>query len=247
MPPFKIIVLDEADSLTSDAQSALRRTMEIYSKQTRFCLICNYVSRIIDPLASRCAKFRFKSLDTESMSGRLDTIARAEGVDLGGEATAALLRVSGGDLRKAITYMQSAAEFYDGAVTADAVTDIAGVMPDDVIEALWAAVRSGSFDAVAAEVERLVQDGYSVARLLERLLDDVVQAESAEAGVAAPADGPLALSDDAKARMVECLAEADKCLIDAADEHLQLLNVAATLQRVATHRLDAEIDKHPFS
>ncbi|PWN49479.1 P-loop containing nucleoside triphosphate hydrolase protein, partial [Violaceomyces palustris] len=80
-PPFKIIILDEADSMTQDAQSALRRIMEQYSKITRFCLVCNYVTRIIEPLASRCSKFRFRMLDTESTRKRLEMIAKAEEVE----------------------------------------------------------------------------------------------------------------------------------------------------------------------
>ena len=113
-PPYKIIILDEADSMTQDAQSALRRTMETYSKITRFCLICNYVTRIIDPLASRCSKFRFKSLDQGNAKKRLEEIATAEGVKLEPGAIEALIRCSEGDLRKAITFMQSASRLIGG-------------------------------------------------------------------------------------------------------------------------------------
>ncbi|GAB7363823.1 hypothetical protein MBLNU230_g4389t1 [Neophaeotheca triangularis] len=108
-PPYKIIVLDEADSMTQDAQSALRRTMETYSKITRFCLVCNYVTRIIDPLASRCSKFRFKSLDEGNAGRRLGDIAKLEGVGMEEGVIETLLRCSEGDLRKAITFLQSAA------------------------------------------------------------------------------------------------------------------------------------------
>ena len=116
-PPFKIIVLDEADSMTQDAQSALRRTMETYSRMTRFCLVCNYVTRIIDPLASRCSKFRFKSLDQGNAVKRVSDIAKLESVSLEDGVAEELVRVADGDLRKAITFLQSAARLV-GAVQA---------------------------------------------------------------------------------------------------------------------------------
>lgn len=80
-PPYKLIILDEADSMTQDAQSALRRIMETYSRITRFCLVCNYVTRIIEPLASRCSKFRFRPLAQDSSQARIQMIADAENVD----------------------------------------------------------------------------------------------------------------------------------------------------------------------
>ena len=108
-PPFKIIILDEADSLTQDAQSALRRTMEIYSKLTRFCLCCNYVSRIIDPVASRCSKFRFKALDGGHAKERIEDILKLENVTYDDGVVEKALVVSDGDLRRAINLLQSAA------------------------------------------------------------------------------------------------------------------------------------------
>lgn len=187
-PPFKIIILDEADSMTQDAQSALRRTMETYSKITRFCLICNYVTRIIDPLASRCSKFRFKSLDQVNAKNRLEEIASKEGVLLEEGAVDALIKCSEGDLRKAITFLQSAARLVganapekDGedeemvdadkvAVTVKIVEDIAGVIPertiDDLVQAIRPSKSGSSYKKVAQVVEDMVADGWSAGQVV---------------------------------------------------------------------------------
>jgi len=152
-PPFKIVILDEADSMTSAAQAALRRTMEKESKTTRFCLICNYVSRIIEPLTSRCSKFRFKPLSDKIQQQRLLDIADKEHVRISNEGIACLVKVSEGDLRKAITFLQSATRLTGGKITEKVITDIAGVIPAGTIDGIFAACQSGSFDKLEAVVK----------------------------------------------------------------------------------------------
>lgn len=193
-PPYKIIILDEADSMTQDAQSALRRTMETYSKITRFCLICNYVTRIIDPLASRCSKFRFKSLDQGNARARVEDIAKNEGVALEDGAADMLIKCSEGDLWKAITFLQSAARLVgavasnDGdededkmdiddssqkKVTIKSVEDIAGVIPDETIEGLVKAMQPKSraliYEAVSKQVTDMVADGWSATQVITQV------------------------------------------------------------------------------
>nr|CAD7428484.1 unnamed protein product [Timema monikensis] len=129
-PPFKIVILDEADSMTHAAQAALRRTMERECKSTRFCLICNYVSRIIQPLTSRCTKFRFKPLGNEKILEHLQLICAQEEVLCGQEVLRLLVDTSDGDMRRAITCLQSSAKLQDkGAlVTVEDVLEISGVI-----------------------------------------------------------------------------------------------------------------------
>ncbi len=107
--PFKLVFLDEADSLTSDAQSALRRTMELYVSATRFILGANYSSKIIAPIQSRCSVFRFRPLSEVEIEEMILRIAKEEGLKVDKEAMDALKYVSEGDMRRAINALQGAA------------------------------------------------------------------------------------------------------------------------------------------
>ncbi|KAK4775631.1 hypothetical protein SAY87_023592 [Trapa incisa] len=216
-PPYKIIVLDEADSMTEDAQNALRRTMETYSKITRFFFICNYISRIIEPLASRCAKFRFKPLPQEVMGSRISYICKEEGLNLDDEVLSTLSVISQGDLRRAITYLQGAARLYGSSISCKDLINVSGVIPPEASEALFFACKSGNFDLANKEVSNIIAEGYPVSQMLNQLLDMVVEADD--------------ISDEQKARICQKLAEADKCLIDGADEYLQLLDVTSNTMR----------------
>lgn len=220
-PPFKIIILDEADSMTDDAQNALRRTMETHSKVTRFFFICNYLSRIIEPLASRCAKFRFKPLPEEIMSSRILHICQEEGLTLNSEALSTLSSISQGDLRRAITYLQSAARLFGSSISSSDLISVSGVIPEEVVKTLFVACRSGNFDLVDKEVNNVIAEGYPVAQMLSQLFDLVAEADD--------------VSDEQKARICQKLAEADKCLVDGADEYLQLLDVSSNTMRALSN------------
>ncbi|KAK9216217.1 hypothetical protein WN944_008224 [Citrus x changshan-huyou] len=216
-PPYKIIILDEADSMTEDAQA---------------CLFQFYW--IIEPLASRCAKFRFKPLSEEVMSSRVLHICNEEGLNLDAEALSTLSSISQGDLRRAITYLQpmsndeayalsfgemlqGAARLFGSSITSKDLISVSGVIPPEVVEGLFAVCRSGDFDLANKEVNNIIAEGYPASLLLSQLFDVVVETED--------------ISDEQKARICKCLAEVDKCLVDGADEYLQLLDVASNVIR----------------
>jgi len=251
-PPFKIIILDEADSMTQDAQSALRRTMETYSKITRFCLICNYVTRIIDPLASRCSKFRFKSLDQGNAKKRIEEIAAKEGVALEEGVVEVLIKCAEGDLRKAITYLQSAARLVgaienddtggggggggekadkmdvdeDAAgsnkVTIKIIEDIAGVIPDATIEKLRGAMQPSSGGAAYAGVSKVV----------ENMVADGWSAGQVTTQLYHAVLQDETIPDAAKNKITLVFSEVDKRLVDGADEHLSILDLTLRISNI---------------
>lgn len=273
-PPFKIIILDEADSMTQDAQSALRRTMEQYSRITRFCLVCNYVTRIIEPLASRCSKFRFKALDNSAAGTRLGQIAQVEGLNLEEGVVDKLIACGEGDLRRAITYLQSAARLVgaqgagapaaaaaaaaagkkDGdedsemtdddskLITVRTIEEIAGVIPEDVLDRLTQAMQpkkiGSSYGAVSSVITDVVADGWSATQLLGQVCHRLPSLEINWGYVANAMQLYRrvvfndAISDIQKNRIVMAFSEMDKRLADGADEHLSILDLALRISGI---------------
>jgi len=223
-PPYKIIILDEADSMTRDAQTALRRTMERYSNITRFCLICNYVSRIIAPVASRCSKFRFQLLAKESMLQKLEEIALSEQLVIGQEVLDEIITMSAGDMRKSITLMQSASlmKGQGEAISIGDVHTVAVRVPDDVIsEQIVRACLSTSFDAINDAAHRIVAEGYPVAMILPKMVQFVMENDTL-------------FKNLAKAEIITEIAAADKKLVDGASEFLQILSVMGCMAKHIT-------------
>lgn len=224
-PPFKVIILDEADAITVDAQTALRRTMETYSKVTRFILICNYISRIIGPLTSRCAKFRFQSVPMGAMLGHLKKIAEAEGVRIGDETLAKVIKASSGDLRRAINTLQSAHKMgkKGSDLEMDVIETAACLVPEQVVAKFEKVICGrGRWGGVRGMSEEMIQEGYSVLQLFSQLGDRLLEGEGMFRD----------MNDLQRGAVGIAVARAEKALIEGGDEFVQLLNLAATVWKI---------------
>ncbi|KAI8138289.1 replication factor C subunit 2 [Fennellomyces sp. T-0311] len=211
-PRFKIVILDEADAMTRDAQSALRRTMETYSKTTRFCIICNYVSRIIEPITSRCAKFRFLPLPLDNLTERINTICATENVKLADGTMDVLIKASNGDLRKAITFVQSAASFHrNQPIKPSTINELAGTLTEEMFEKAVNAWQTNSYDRISAATQELINAGYAGETIALRIHDHIARNE--------------AITTAQKSEISQLLGTADMSLVHGADEHLQVLKL----------------------
>lgn len=154
--PFRIIILDEADEMTSEAQTALRRIIEDSSKTTRFIIICNYLSQIIEPIQSRCAVFRFKRLDKENIVEHLKTICKLEKIQFEEEAIAQIFDFTYGDLRHSINVLQTAAGMNMGHVTKDNVNSAIGLSGKSKVGEIVRLALDGKFNDSRIKLMELI-------------------------------------------------------------------------------------------
>jgi replication factor C subunit 3/5 len=173
----KLVILDEADAMTNDAQSALRRVIEKYTTNTRFCMICNYINKIMPALQSRCTKFRFAPLQANQISGRLQHVIDSENIKVTKAGQTAVLALAGGDLRRVLNLLQSAAMAYD-EVTDEAIYNTAGAAQPQVIDTIFKSMLNDKFDEAYITLKKATTDyGYALVDITTSLSLKVMETE----------------------------------------------------------------------
>jgi len=212
--PFKVMILDEADNMTSDAQQALRRTMERYTETCRFILCANYSGKIIEPIQSRCAPFRFTFLPREEHDKYLKHIAEAEKVKLLKDGLDAIFEVCGGDLRKAINTLQAAASL-NKPIDAKVVYSIAGrASPADVQKMIETAM-AGDFLEARKQLREMIQKyGVAGSDIIRQVHTEIFRGE---------------IPEPWKIKLADIVGEIDYRLVEGADEEVQLSALLARL------------------
>ncbi|RLM48027.1 replication factor C small subunit [Haloarcula sp. Atlit-47R] len=211
---YRIIFLDEADALTSDAQSALRRTMEQFSNNVRFILSCNYSSQIIDPIQSRCAVFRFSPLADDAVAEEIRNIAAQEDIELTEDGLDALVYAADGDMRKAINGLQAASVSGD-TVDESAVYAITSTARPEEIREMVQSALDGDFTASRATLDRLLtEEGIAGGDIIDQLHRSIWEFD---------------IDDEAAVRVLERIGETDYRITRGANERVQLEAMLASL------------------
>jgi replication factor C small subunit len=214
---FKIIFMDEADALTTDAQAALRRTMEKYSRICRFVLSCNYASKIIDPIQSRCAVFRFKPLTQEDVKGFLERVIAFESVKIVPEAVDGLVHVARGDMRRAVNSLQVAASM-GKLIDMDTIYQTVGIAnPEEVKNMLETAISGNFIGSREMLDEIMISYGLSGQDIIKQVHGSFFE---------------LGISDSDKVRLMDKTGEIEFRIIEGSNERIQLEALLAYLVMV---------------
>ncbi|MFC1698320.1 replication factor C small subunit [Nanoarchaeota archaeon] len=205
--PFKIIYLDECDALTKEAQQALRRTMENYTQTCRFILSCNYSSKIIDPIQSRCTIFRFKPLKKEDIYEIIDKIAKQENLTIDEKAKEALFEVCEGDCRRAENILQSCAAVEDN-ITDELIFSLASTAkPEKLKETLQLAFNGKFIEARNNLLNLMLEYGLSGLDLIKQIQREIWN---------------LDIESKQKVMLIDKCGEIEFRMVEGSDEYLQL-------------------------
>lgn len=214
--PFKIIYLDECDSLTKEAQQALRRTMENFVATTRFILSCNYSSKILDPIQSRCAIFRFQKLTDEEIKHVMFDVAQKENINLDHDAAQAIAEIADGDVRKATNVLQSCASVASHITREIIYSLVSAAEPKEILAVLQKAVVGDFIKARDLLLDVMLKHGLSGIDIIKQIQKEVWNLE---------------LDDAKKVALVDKCGEIEFRMVEGSDEFVQLEALLANFVR----------------
>ena len=220
---FRLIILDEADNMTEDAQQALRRIMELYYSTARFILIANYVSGIIEPIQSRCAVFRFAPIPKEAMFERLKYIAKCEGLEITDDGLEAIWDISQGDMRKAINILQAAAST-STKIDAEVVYKALGKASPSLIKAFLQEALYGSFERALHKLDELFNvycaDPIDIVKAIHR---EVMSSY-----------GQIKVAEHVKPKLIALIGDAHYRILRGADPRAQIIGLLSKIRRIVS-------------
>ncbi len=225
IPPWKIIILDEADNMTSDSQFALRKIMEDYSKVTRFCIICNYHNKIIDPIVSRCSMYRFKPIPKENIYKKLKDICNQENTIIDDENIKLIESISRGDMRKAINFLQRCRNFGNfltsntkenlNKINSELIQNISGIISYELLENFFDICYKGNMKEADKMIDYFYKNSFSLTLVIPYLLNIIIKHKK--------------LNDNTKSLMVQKILSIDNNLLNGCDELIQYNRLAYSL------------------
>ena len=210
-PPYKIIILDEADALTLDAQSALRKVIETSSKITRFCFTCNYIEKIIQPIISRCVKLRFKPLSIDILSNRLSDIAHLEQINIHEDCIKQIAKNSCGDARKAIIILQNSKYIFKikKNITVSDCDEFSGITSEKDLQNIWIKLNNANIYEINELANNVINNGININNLLIFITNKILENNN--------------ITDNLKAQILQDILNISSRLLEKADEYLQIL------------------------
>jgi replication factor C subunit 2/4 len=222
IPPWKIIILDEADNMTSDSQFALRKIMEDYSKITRFCIICNYYYKIIDPIISRCSLFRFKPISRKEIIDKLINICKIENIECSQKNIEKIIDISRGDLRKAVSLLQKckinkniiSKNNFDkqNNINSYIIDELSGIINKKYFKKIIKYSIKSKVDKLNNILNNISDMSYSITNMIEPLCDIIIKHKN--------------ISDENKMKIINKIVDIDQFLLKGSDEYIQLYRFA---------------------
>jgi len=208
-PDYKIIILDEADAMTKEAQSALRKVMEDTTSITRFCFICNYINQIIEPINSRCVKIRFKPIENTLIKQKLKEISLNEQIKLDDSALNSLVEIANGDLRKGILLLQNVKYINKEIINDKDIYEHSKYISQEKYDQYINFLKTKKYNIMDL-IKSIKSDGYTFQSILNRTVISISK---------------LNIDDKLKNNFMFCLSDIDKKINDGADEDIQLIKL----------------------